>query len=67
MHRNVFSSSSRSSIHIHIRISIIHEHTVCNLIQPDVDIIISVCAGLLMVKSQGVEQFMFNHCLVVTA
>lgn len=38
-----------------------------NLVQPDVDIVISVHAGLFMVKSQSMEQLMLNHCLVVTA
>lgn len=30
-------------------------HTRCNLIQPDVDIVIPVCAGLFMIKPQSVE------------
>lgn len=30
-------------------------HTWYNLIQPDVDIVIPVCAGLFVVKAQSVE------------
>lgn len=38
-----------------IIIIITNMYTWYNLIQPDVDIVISICTGLLMVKSQGME------------
>lgn len=38
-----------------------------HLIQPDVDVVVPVCAGLFVVKPQSVEQLVFNHRLVVTA
>ncbi|TNN84994.1 hypothetical protein EYF80_004648 [Liparis tanakae] len=38
-----------------------------HLIQPDVDVVVPVCARLFVVKAQSVEQLVFNHRLVVTA
>lgn len=42
-------------------------HTWDNFIPPDVDVIISVTSGLLMVKSQSMQDLMFNDGLIVTA
>lgn len=43
------------------------KQTWCDLVQPDIDIVVPVRAGLLMVKPQSVEQLMLDHGLVVTA
>lgn len=42
-------------------------HTWCNLVQMDVDVVVSVRAGLLMIKPQSVEELVLNHRLVVAA
>lgn len=41
--------------------------TWCHLVQPNVNVVISVCTGLFVVKSQSVQQLMFNHSLMVAA
>lgn len=42
-------------------------HTWKNFIPPDVHIVISVSSWLLMVKSQSMEDLMFNNGLIVTS
>ena len=42
-------------------------HTRCDLVQPDLDIVVPVHAGLFVVKSQSMKQLVLDHGLVVTA
>lgn len=42
-------------------------YTWCDLIQPDVYVVVSVSTGLLMVETHGMEQLVLDHSLVVTA
>lgn len=37
------------------------------MVQPDLDIVVSVLARLLMVEAQSVEELVFDYSLVVTA